>query len=241
MVLLKLRCNPEDIKATIAVTFSASNLSLSSDPALRLTIHLRILESTQDQPSPYVPIAQYVLLKKTWYPRVYSGGGLRSTSNPNRRISLGMLRPHYARSSESPPVNLRERNLEWVTIPATGLTGGETEVTHELSMSRLVAHAADTVKEGGGELKTGERFKMHMSDGYIGTSWWCWGDLEGDLRDKPFHAWQKGINFLGAPFPADPDSWALGEDPSELKFEDHSGWVECKVVEWFNPQTTEDI
>ena len=79
--------------------------------------------------------------------------------------------PHYARSSESPPVNLRERNLEWVTIPATGLTGGETEVTHELSMSRLVAHAADTVKEGGGELKTGERFKMHMSDGYIGTSW----------------------------------------------------------------------
>ena len=136
------------------------------------------------------------------------GAGLLSTSNP-RRISLGMRRPHYPRTSSESPANLWERNLEWLTIP---VTGEEAEATHELSMSRLVAHA-DTVLEGG-ELKTGERFKMHMSDGYIGTSWWCWGGLESDLRDKPFHAWQKGINFLDAPFPADPDNWALGEDPS---------------------------
>ena len=127
------------------------------------------------------------------------GAGLLSTSNL-RRISLGMRRPHYPRTSSESPANLWERNLEWLTIP---VTGEEAEATHELSMSRLVAHA-DTVLEGS-ELKTGERFKMHMSDGYIGTSWWCWGGLESDLRDKPFHAWQKG---------ADPDNWALGEDPS---------------------------
>lgn len=72
---------------------------------------------------------------------------------------------------------------------------------------------------------------MHMSDGYIGTSWWCWGDLESDLRDKSFHAWQKGINFLDTPFPADPDNWALGEGPSELKFEDHSGWVSLRLLD----------
>lgn len=121
-------------------------------------------------------------------------------------------------------MNLRGRNLEWTTIPNIR----EAEVTHELSIARLFAHA-DTVE--GGELQIGERFQMHMSDGYIGTSWWCWGDLESDLKNKPFHAWQKGINLLDASFPADPDNWALGEDPSELKFEDHSGWVDFEVVE----------
>lgn len=80
-------------------------------------------------------------------------------------------------------------------------------MTHELSMSRLFAHA-DIVE--GGELKTGERFKMHMSDEYIGTLWWCWGDLEGDLRDKQLHAYQKGITFLDVSFPVDPDNWVLG-------------------------------
>lgn len=223
MVLLKLRCDPEDIKATIAVTFSASNLSLSSDPVLCLKIHLRILESTQDQPITVCTSHTICALEEDMISQGVFGGGLLSTSNPNRRISLGMLRPHYPRSSES-PVNLRECNLEWATIPTTG----EAEVTHELSMSRLFAHA-DTME--GGELKTGERFKMHMSDGYIGTSWWCWGDLESDLKNKPFHAWQKGINFLDAPFPADPDNWVLGDDPSELKFEDRSGWVDFEVVE----------
>ena len=226
MVLLKLRCNPEDIKATIAVTFSASDLSLSSDPALRLTIHLRILESTQDQPITICTSHTICALEEDMISQGAFGGGLLSTSNPNRRISLGMLRPHYARSSSESPVNLRERNLEWITIPATG---EEAEVTHGFSMSRLFAQAGTVVE--GGELKTGEHFKMRMSHGYIGTSWWCWGDLEGGLKDKPFHAWQKGINFLDAPFPADRDNWALGEDPSELKFEDHSGWVEFRVVE----------
>lgn len=57
------------------------------------------------------------------------------------------------------------------------------------------------------------------------------GDLEADLENKPFHGWQKRLNPLHAPFPADPDSWALGEDLSLLEFEDHSGWVEIEVVE----------
>lgn len=224
MVLLKAGCDPEDVKATIAVTFSASNISLSSDPALRLKIHLRILDSTRDQPITICTSHTICALKEDMISQGAFGGGLLSTSNPNRRISLGMRRPHYLRSSDL-PANLREYDLEWATIPPTG----EVEVEHELSMSRLFVHA-DTVINGG-ELKTGERFKMHMNDGYIGTSWWCWGDLESDLKDEPFHAWQKGINFLDAPFPADPDNWVLGEDPSELKFEDHSGWVDFEVVD----------
>lgn len=43
MVLLKLRGDPKDPQTTIAVTFSASDLSLTSDPALRLKVYLRIL------------------------------------------------------------------------------------------------------------------------------------------------------------------------------------------------------
>lgn len=46
--------------------------------------------------------------------------------------------------------------MGWLTIPAT--TGEEAEVTHELSMPRLFAHA-DTVLERGA-LEPGERFKM---------------------------------------------------------------------------------
>lgn len=74
---------------------------------------------------------------------------------------------------------------------------------------------------------------MHMGSvcGYIGTTRWCWGDLEGDLKDKPFHGWQRRLNPLNAPFPAGPDNWALGEDLSLLEFENHSGWVGLEVVE----------
>lgn len=101
MVLLKLRCNPEDTKATIAITFPASDLSLSSDPALRLTIHLRILESTQDQPITIGTNHTICALEEDMISQGVFGGELLSNSNPNRRVSLGMLRPHYPRSSES--------------------------------------------------------------------------------------------------------------------------------------------
>lgn len=63
---------------------------------------------------------------------------------------------------------------------------------------------------------------MHLSDGYIGTLWWCWVGLEGDdLKDNPLHALQE--------FPTDPNNWALVEGPPELEFKDCSGRVEFEV------------
>lgn len=67
--------------------------------------------------------------------------------------------------------------------------------------------------------------------GILGHHGGAGGDLEGYLKDKPFHGWQKGFQLIDAPFPADPDNWVLGEDISLLKSENHSGWVEFEVVE----------
>lgn len=64
-----------------------------------------------------------------------------------------------------------------------------------------------------------------MNQGFVGTMWWCWGDLEGELRDKKFSQWQKGwdgMNF-GVERPREEDvktgEWVVGEDGAEL-------WIE---------------
>lgn len=63
----------------------------------------------------------------------------------SRHISLGMLRPHHVYPSK-PSLNLKERGLEWLAIPATG----EAIVTLELSMYRIFTYAGMVE---GGELK----------------------------------------------------------------------------------------
>lgn len=63
----------------------------------------------------------------------------------SRHILLEMLRPHHVYPSK-PSLNLKERGLEWLAIPATGEAIG----AHELPMHRIFAHARMVE---GGELK----------------------------------------------------------------------------------------
>ena len=63
----------------------------------------------------------------------------------------------------------------------------------------------------------------------MGTMWWCWGDLEGDLKGKKFSEWRKGWegwNFGVKELEKDVverEGWVVGEDPEEL-------WVEDRTV-----------
>lgn len=61
-----------------------------------------------------------------------------------------------------------------------------------------------------------------MNNDYLGTLWWCWGDLEGELQRKKLHAWHPGP--FTDPKPSDEfvreGNWILGEEPMLLDFED---------------------
>lgn len=47
----------------------------------------------------------------------------------------------------------------------------------------------------------GERFTIGPSERGLGTFWWRWGDLEGDLAEKKFRAvhWFDGDTSQGMP------------------------------------------
>lgn len=61
------------------------------------------------------------------------------------------------------------------------------------------------------------------------------GDLEGDLKDKKFSAWQEGITLDRAEKPKseeiERDGWILGGDNAELTFDDQGRYAEIQFVE----------
>lgn len=168
-------------------------------------------------------------------------GPLRRISNNDddqteqpKSISLGLLRPHRARR-ETLPRDMRERDwLNWLTIPPASATGDSdtvavVQVSHPLPLSRIFQREHNLTPD---DVIPGERYRIAMSDGYVGTTWWCWGDLNGDLRGKKFSAWQKGWEErnVGVEKPGKEEmegeggDWVVGEDLAEL-------WVEGKSDE----------
>lgn len=80
-------------------------------------------------------------------------------------------------------------------------------------------------------MKPGEEYSIGLSEGYVGTMWWCWGDLEGDLRKKKSSGWKKGwdgYNLGGVEKPRGRDEgdeeagWVVRENPEELWVEDRT-------------------
>ena len=239
MVLLKLRCLPEDRKAVIAVTLSTSSPTLSltapEDPLnpFQIVIGLRIAETTR--PGHAITICTHGSVFEPADPdggldtlALGTIGGLVSTSDPEKRIAFGNFKPHFARPT-STPRDLRERErLHFMTIPAEG----QMQITHSLPLSRIFKYEDRLTRD---DLKPGESYRLQINDGYLGTSWWCWGDLESDLKDKKFSEWQEGINLARAEKPSpqevEKEGWILGGNPAELTFDDLTGWAEFQFVE----------
>ncbi|KAL8936590.1 MAG: hypothetical protein Q9216_004851 [Gyalolechia sp. 2 TL-2023] len=242
MVLLKLQCPPERRKAVIALTSSTSSptcqihppAAAQAQPNFQIILTLRIERSTQPDRAITICTHGTVFAESDGQGldmlAVGTFGPLTSTSDPSKTINLGQWKPHHLQHGREPQSpNLRERDgLEFLTIPANG----QVEVRHDMSIDRMFEHESDRRRE---DLKPGETYRFRVSSGYLGTKWWCWGDLEGELKDKKLSAWQEGINFGKAEKPSpeqiEEEGWVLGANPAELAFEDKTGDIKFEFVD----------
>lgn len=108
-----------------------------------------------------------------------------------------------------------------LTIPAKW----SVEVTHDLPVSRMFLHEHKLT----GHDVVGETWRLGLNDGYVGTTWWCFGDLEGDLAGKHLSPWHEGMRV--SPTPEVGEDWVLGLHPMELVFQDQSGDAQFQFVE----------
>lgn len=131
---------------------------------------------------------------------------LRSTADPNKLAApaeLGWIahrRGGYAR-------DLRE-SWDFLTVPAAE-THKEVVVRHILPRDGLRFYY-----KTGGEARPekGEKFVVGPSANALGTFWWRWGDLEGDLADKRFsNEWWDGEEGDGNQMSTAEEDWVKSE------------------------------
>lgn len=165
------------------------------------------------------------------------GPGLVCTQADGTRksISLGNFRVHRASQDGDNATNLLERpDTAFANVPSQA-SGGELILTHTISAERLFAYAENMTP---GDLQVGEKYEMKTNDNYLGTMWWCWGDLEDDLEGKRLHSFSEGFNLAGSEERPSEDmvkreGWILGEDVSKLifNFEEKGNSCSVEVVE----------
>ncbi|KAF4300637.1 hypothetical protein GTA08_BOTSDO14346 [Botryosphaeria dothidea] len=232
MVLVKRICPPERRKAVIAVSVSLSHPTVSvnapPDPEhpFQLRISLRIAQTTQPG-RPITILTNHTVLHPSdpsgEYDTLSRGGaGLVSTTPNKRYISLGKFLFHTRLDRQ--PDDLKKRAFtHLITIPADGAV----EIAHDFSVSRIFRHEQRLTKDD----VVGESWRVGLGfAGYVGTTWWCWGDLEGDLKRKRLHVWHEGCRRR-SPEPDVDDTWVLGCDPTELIFEDETEDASFRFVE----------
>lgn len=71
----------------------------------------------------------------------------------------------------------------------TILVAGVVQMRHNLPIRRMFRSGDRLTKD---DLDAGEMYQFQINLGYLGTTWWCWGDLESDLKYKKLSAWQEG-------------------------------------------------
>lgn len=237
MVLLKQKPSSlQDRQAVLSISLSTSSptlsLSESAEAPFKLILTVRIVPGTSRQPNRAITIATTgTVLEPSNLPDtidIISQGAIgpirrinpSTPGDPSSQtsISLGELRPHVARRN-NPPQDMRQRDwLHWLTIPADGAV----QITHDMPLRRIFQHEHRLSKD---DVVLEEPYRVDLNPGFVGTTWWCWGDLEGDLRDKKFSQWQKGWDGInvGVEKPGEEEEekedWVLGEDGTEL-------WVE---------------
>lgn len=128
--------------------------------------------------------------------------------------------------------NQRKRGVYFFTILCD--SSQEVVVNHHLTWERLFRHDSrsrpgiDIVTQKS-QLRLGERFEIGVDERRrVSVMWWCFGDLNTDLKDKTFHSWI--MDNYGDGHPPDEDlrngNWILGKDPetSSLGNEGGAGW-----------------
>lgn len=226
-------------QAKLEVTLTTSPTLSLSDPDANLDVNVSL--SVSHSVKPGEPIT--CLIHRTVFQVFDKGAGgvdmfargafgsLRGVDDENnpteRRISLGFLRVNEIMRGDA--LDLRERGCEFLTVPGDG---SAVTVTHRLDWNRIFKYEEKLSKEA---LEPGEKFRLGLNGKFIGTSWWCFGDLEGGLRDKKFYAWCE--DDFGGERPDDDflrgGNWELSKDPKLLswKITADDGDATFKIVE----------
>lgn len=225
MVLVKRICPPERRKATIAVTAKPSSPTFSvgsqQPEQFQLRISLRIADTTR--PGQAITICTDGTVFAPSDPDdgefdtlARGTASLTSTADPkNRHINLGHFLIHRARRNPPPPADQKERpSTHLLTIPPEG----EVEVAHDLPLSRVFLHESRLKAED----VVGETWSLGLNDGFVGTTWWCWGDMNGELKEKRLSDWHEGMRPESMPKPDVDSEWVLGCNPVELVFENRT-------------------
>jgi hypothetical protein len=239
MVFMKWKCPPERRKAIIAVSAKPSAPTISvndttieeGNEPFRLLISLRIVETAQPGQAITICTDNSVFALSHPYDDdepdsldmlALKKASLASTSDTSRHINLGMFNLHQ-RPDPDRSADLKQRPAtQLLTIPAEG----EVVIAHDLPLTRMFKHEG-TLKPAD---VVGETWRPKIFEGAIGTSWWCWGGLEGELKDKLLSAWREGLGHQSTPKPTG-DEWVLGRHPMELVFEDRTEDAGFRFVE----------
>lgn len=247
MVLIKLRCTPGSEQATIGVrvTTAAPSLSLSqlksksTEPILNIRVHLRCLSSME--PSRAITILTSGTIFDNAKPTegymdnlalgMLGAGLVCKSGEETKNISLGFFKVHRARQDGDDASDLRQRpRAAFVTVPSLD-SGEEVSIDHALTSDRLFVYSDNLTAEN---LTVGEKYSINLRDDYVGTTWWCWGALDGNLRGKKLHAFSEGICMTGMnerPTDAEieAENWVCGEDISQLVFVTKEDEGHCSI------------
>ncbi|RMD41667.1 hypothetical protein DV735_g3433, partial [Chaetothyriales sp. CBS 134920] len=213
------RYDPDLTEVVLQIKLNTSpTLSLSNpDATLDLTLSLRISKTEH----PQEPIT-IMTDKSAFQPFILDTiehnpfgilVALDSNNQPtDKKIRLGSgLRVHYAYKDIN-SLDLRDHGHEFLTIPGDGR---EVTVTQHLSWERIFRYEEKLCQD---DLRPGERFAIELNPYYVGTYWWCLGDLKGELKDKKFH-YGEADQFEDPPDDILHDeNWVLGRDPDALQW-----------------------
>ncbi|OJI87894.1 hypothetical protein ASPTUDRAFT_207099 [Aspergillus tubingensis CBS 134.48] len=217
-----------DDGVTIALTATTSSLtlSLSSSHSLEVFVRARIIDSTCPGRAVTIAADRSVFAGEGLEIGVF-GPGLTSKQDPQRMIKFGLIRPRYRDDFEGP--SLSERGYRLLTIPADG-TG--IVVPYEISFDRLFKHSTLRPED----ITSGEEFEIKVNHGRCEVLWWCWGDVEGDLKGKNLHTWSQGGSYLCSSDdrPSEKEirkgNYLLGGDVDKFKVEDQTGPISIKMI-----------
>ncbi|OJJ66422.1 hypothetical protein ASPBRDRAFT_49056 [Aspergillus brasiliensis CBS 101740] len=217
-----------DDRVTVAITITTSSptLSLSSSQSLDVFVRARIIHSTRPGRSVTIAADRSVFAGEGLEIGIF-GPGLTSKQDPQRMIDLGIIRPHYRDHFEGP--SLFERGYRLLTIPADGT---DIVVPYEISLNRIFEHSTLRPED----IIPGEEFEIKVNPGRCEVLWWCWGDVEGDLKGKDLHTWSQGGNYLCSfdERPTDEEieqgNYILGGDVDKFEVEDQTGPIAIKII-----------
>lgn len=219
---------PKDVSATPSSTTLSVSGSSNQSPTepFQLRINLRIAQTTRPGHAITIRTNGPVFCPSSHEPNSLDTAArgtvsLTSATDSSRRISLGEFLTHEARRKDPPPDMRDQTWTHLLTIPAEG----SVEVTHDLPISRLFRHEDRLTEDD----VVGETWRLGLKDGYVGTTWWCWGDLEADLMNKHLSSWHEGMS--ASPKPEVGEDWVLGLQPMELVFQDQSEDAVFQFVE----------